>query len=69
MQFASLNQTKQVSSSLQPGTAMNVTMYGNFTKIEAPYKAVLISYYANTTESMSRRIDAIVSTDLSKGII
>lgn len=44
---------------------MDVTLWGNFTKIEAPYKALLISHYANTSETMSRTIESIVSNKYS----
>lgn len=57
----SCTQTKQVSTILQPGTALNVTLKANYTRMEAPYKARLFSFYADTNESMSRRIEAVVS--------
>lgn len=50
-----------VSASLLPGTAMNVTLKGNYTKLEAPYKAKLKSYYADSDEPNTRDIEAIVS--------
>lgn len=52
---------KQVSASLQPGTAMNVTLKGNYTRLEAPYKAKLKSYYADSDETRTRDIEAYVS--------
>lgn len=54
-------QTKTVSVSLQPGTALNVTLSGNYTKLEAPYKASLVSFYADSQDSVSRKIEAYVS--------
>lgn len=54
-------QTKAVSTTLQPGTAINVTLSGNYTRIEAPYKATLVSFYEDTNDSISRRIESIVS--------
>lgn len=54
-------QMKQVSASLQPGTAMNVTLKGNYTKMEGPYKAKLKSYYADIDETKTRDIEAVVS--------
>lgn len=61
--FISL-QTKTVTVNLPAGTAMNVTMKGNYTKIEVPYSAKLISYYADENESMSREIGAEVSIEI-----
>lgn len=52
---------KTVSTSLLPGTALNVTMIGNYTRIEAPYKAQLVSYYAETNDSVTRKIESTVS--------
>lgn len=54
-------QIKQVSASLQPGTSMNVTLVGNYTKMEGPYKAKLKSYYADSDEPKTRDIEANVS--------
>lgn len=54
-------QIKQVSASLQPGTAMNVTLKGNYTKLEGPYKAKLKSYYADSDEPKTRDIESVVS--------
>lgn len=56
-------QMKQVSASLQPGTAMNVTLVGNYTKSEGPYKAKLKSYYADTNETKTRDIEPNVSVE------
>lgn len=57
-------QMKQVSASLQPGTAMNVTLVGNYTKSEGPYKAKLKSYYADSNETKTRDIEAVVSREI-----
>lgn len=50
-----------MSANLEPGTSMNVTLHGNYTKMEGPYKAKLKSYYADTTETKTRDIEGIVS--------
>lgn len=49
-----------VNTVLQPGTAVNVTLIGNYTKMEAPYTGTLISYYADNFDGSSRRIHAQV---------
>lgn len=54
---------KTVSANLEPGTSMNVTLHGNYTKMEGPYKAKLKSYYADTTETKTRDIEGLVSVD------
>ncbi|KAJ6645451.1 Membrane-bound transcription factor site-1 protease, partial [Pseudolycoriella hygida] len=55
-------ETKAVNVVIPPGTAVNVTLSGNYTKIEAPYKATLIAFYEDTNDSASRRIESIVQT-------
>lgn len=42
---------------------MNVTLVGNYTKMEGPYKAKLKSYYADSDEPKTRDIEANVSID------
>lgn len=54
-------QVRPVSANLEPGTSMNVTLRGNYTKMEGPYKAKLKSYYADTTETRTRDIEGTVS--------
>lgn len=54
-------ETKTVSTNLQPGTAINVTVTGNYTKTEGPYKALLVSYYADNDNALTREITTIVS--------
>lgn len=56
---------KTVSVNLEPGTSVNVTLKGNYTKMEGPYKAKLKSYYADSTETKTRVIEGIVSEILS----
>lgn len=40
---------------------MNVTLVGNQTRMEGPYKAKLKSYYADGDETKTRDIDGLVS--------
>lgn len=47
-----------------PGTACNVTVTGDYTKMEGPYEATLTSYYADNSNSTSRTINAVVSTNI-----
>lgn len=54
-------QTKSVRSSLQPGTALNVTVWGNYTREEKPYKAKLTTYYKDSNETLTREVDSTVS--------
>lgn len=54
-------QVRPVSAILEPGTSMNVTLHGNYTKMEGPYKAKLKSYYADTDEIKNRDIEGVVS--------
>lgn len=54
-------QVRTVSAVLEPGTSINVTLHGDYTKMEGPYKAKLKSYYADTTETKTRDIEGIVS--------
>lgn len=55
---------KTVSDNLEPGTARNVTLKANYTRIEAPYKAKLKSYYADNNETKTRDIEATVSESI-----
>lgn len=52
--------TKEISSYLYPGTAINVTLVGNVTTLEAPYSARLMTHYQDS-EKISARISANVS--------
>jgi hypothetical protein len=54
-------ETKAASIVLQPGTAVNVTIKGNYTKTEAPYTADLVAYFADNSDSVTRKITAMVS--------
>lgn len=51
-----------MSASLQPGTSMNVTLKGNYMKMDGPYKAKLKTYYEGSDETKIRNIEANVST-------
>ncbi|GAB0087731.1 Protein unzipped [Sergentomyia squamirostris] len=53
-------ETKTVSTILMPGTALNVTVRGNYTKIEGPYTATLVAYYADNDNAVSRTIRAVL---------
>lgn len=48
---------------LDPGTAINVTLYGNYTELEAPYMAILKAYYDDNSDPVSRPLSAIVRTN------
>lgn len=52
--------TKEISSYLYPGTAINVTLVGNVTTLEAPYTARLMTHYYDF-EKISTKISANVS--------
>lgn len=52
---------KTVSDNLEPGTARNITLKAQYTRIEAPYRAKLKSYYADSNETKTRDIEATVS--------
>ncbi|XP_070498574.1 protein unzipped [Chironomus tepperi] len=49
-------QTKGVSTTLQPGTALNISLWGNYTIRDGPYDAQLIIHWADGTKSKKRRI-------------
>jgi len=48
--------SKSVGTRLAPGTALNVTLYGNYTINEGPYKADLLIRWADNTTSRKRPI-------------
>lgn len=56
-------QTKTVSTNLQPGTAINVTVIGDYTKTEGPYEAMLQRYFADNDAPISRPITTTVSEE------
>lgn len=51
-----------VQSLLQPGTALNVTVWGNYTREEKPYRAKLTTYYKDTNETLTRDVESTVSS-------
>jgi len=53
-------ENKAVFSKLWPGTAINVTLRGNYVTLDAPYVAKLFAFY-HDSESVSRKISAEVS--------
>jgi hypothetical protein len=48
--------SKSVSTRLQPGTALNVTLWGNYTAKEGPYDINLVIYWADGTKSKKRKV-------------
>lgn len=54
-------ETKSVQTKLWPGTAINVTLKGNYVTLEAPYSAKLYAFYAGSEDSISRKILSEVS--------
>ncbi|KAG5681126.1 hypothetical protein PVAND_010586 [Polypedilum vanderplanki] len=48
--------SKNVGTILKPGTAINVTLWGNYTIKEGPYDATLIVHWADGTNSKKRKI-------------
>lgn len=57
------HENKAVYSKLWPGTAINVTLLGNYVTLEAPYTAKLSAFYYDS-ESVSRKISAEVSANM-----
>jgi len=43
------------------GTAINVTLRGNYVTLEAPYSGKLFAFYYGSDESVSRKISAEAS--------
>jgi hypothetical protein len=48
--------SKTVGTRLRPGTAVNVTLWANYTVKEGPYDAQLIVHYVDGTKSKKQRI-------------
>ncbi|XP_055853982.1 protein unzipped [Episyrphus balteatus] len=63
-----IKETKSVSSNLPPGTAINVTLLGDYVTLEAPYRAKLFAFYQGISESVSRNITAEVRKSYLKDI-
>lgn len=51
-----LQQTKGIGTVLEPGTALNVTLWGNYTTREGPYDAYLYITYSDGSRSKRSRI-------------
>lgn len=48
--------SKGVGTRLLPGTALNVTLWGKYTTNEGPYRANLVTYWADGTKSKNRPV-------------
>ncbi|XP_058463256.1 protein unzipped [Malaya genurostris] len=58
-------ETKAINTILQPGTAINVTLLGNYTEMEAPYHANLKAYYDDNSDPVSRKLNGyMLSKDM-----
>lgn len=51
-----VEKTKGVSSILQPGTALNVTLWGNYTRKEGSYHANLVIHWSDGSKTKKKRI-------------
>lgn len=63
-----INETKSVSSNLPPGTAINVTLMGDYVTLEAPYRAKLFASYQGIPEIVSKNITLEVRKSFLKDI-
>ncbi|XP_030375174.1 protein unzipped [Scaptodrosophila lebanonensis] len=61
-------ETKSVHTKLWPGTAINVTLRGNYVTLEAPYTAKLFAFYYGSDESVSRKITSEVRKSYLKDV-
>ncbi|XP_065368242.1 protein unzipped [Calliphora vicina] len=61
-------ETKSVNTKLWPGTAINVTLKGNYVTLDAPYSAKLYAFYAGSEDSVSRKIKAEVRKSYLKDV-
>ncbi|KAH8298487.1 hypothetical protein KR044_006131 [Drosophila immigrans] len=61
------HENKAVYSKLWPGTAINVTLRGNYVTLDAPYAAKLFAFYYDS-ESVSRNINAEVRKSYLKDV-
>jgi hypothetical protein len=48
--------SKGVGTRLLPGTALNVTLWGNYTTNEGPYRANLVTFWADGTKSKKKLV-------------
>lgn len=58
--------SKVVGTRLLPGTALNVTLWGNYTTNEGPYEASLVTYWSDGTKSKKKIVKVI---NVSKKIV
>ncbi|XP_037949224.1 protein unzipped [Teleopsis dalmanni] len=61
-------ETKSVHTNLLPGTALNVTLRGNYVHLRAPYTAKLYVFYHGIEESVSRKISSEVQKSYLKDV-
>ncbi|XP_052843678.1 protein unzipped [Drosophila gunungcola] len=61
-------ENKAVHTKLWPGTAINVTLRGNYVTLEAPYSGKLFAFYYGSEESVSRKISAEVRKSYLKDV-
>ncbi|KAH8401048.1 hypothetical protein KR009_002703 [Drosophila setifemur] len=62
------SENKAVHTKLWPGTAINVTLRGNYVTLEAPYSGKLFAFYYGSDESVSRKISADVRKSYLKDV-
>lgn len=51
--------TKSVGTRMPAGTAMNVTLWGNYTTIEGPFSAKLKTFWSDNSKPTTREINFI----------
>lgn len=51
----SVVESKSVSTRLLPGTAINVTIWGNYSTTEGPYKAYIVTHFTDNTKTKKRQ--------------
>ncbi|KAH8233172.1 hypothetical protein KR026_005044 [Drosophila bipectinata] len=61
-------ENKAVHTKLWPGTAINVTLRGNYVTLEAPYTGKLYAFYYGSDEIVSRKIRADVRKSYLKDV-
>lgn len=59
-----VTEAKAVSTNLEPGTAINITIKGDYMKSEGPYTANLRRYFADNDDAISRPITTTVSREM-----
>lgn len=58
--------SKGVGTRLFPGTALNVTLWGNYTTSEGPYRANLVTYWSDGTKSKKKLVQV---SNVSKKVV